>query len=133
MMASFRWRCSTIARPNQSDSNFEDPAIASISHSTGRRNNSSGGNGFGEGFGYGGGIGGGSRLHNNARGTRNIGLVAYSDSLSLPLSLRRLPDGVDLPPHLAPPNVNEKGFSGQMGKFNVRSNSNMRLGGDEVG
>ncbi|AGV15331.1 hypothetical protein, variant [Cryptococcus neoformans var. grubii H99] len=108
----------TIARPNQSDSNFEDPAIASISHSTGRRNNSSGGNGFGEGFGYGGGIGGGSRLHNNARGTRNIGL-------------RRLPEGVDLPPHLAPPNVNEKGFSGQMGKFNVRSNSNMRLGGDE--
>ncbi|ODO10562.1 hypothetical protein I350_01159 [Cryptococcus amylolentus CBS 6273] len=108
----------TISKP-QSNSSYEDPAIASIGHQNGRRNNN-GGNGFGEGFGYGGGIGGGSRL-NNARGTRNIGL-------------RRLPEGLDLPPHLAPPTSGgggDKAFGGQMGRFNVKSASQMRLGGDE--
>ncbi|WVQ70669.1 hypothetical protein IAR50_000191 [Cryptococcus sp. DSM 104548] len=108
----------TISRP-QSNNTYEDPAIASIGHQNGRRNNNSG-NGFGEGFGYGGGIGGGSRL-NNARATRNIGL-------------RRLPEGLDLPPHLAPPNSaggGDKAFGGQMGRFNVKSGNQMRLGGEE--
>nr|ODN96088.1 hypothetical protein L204_03779 [Cryptococcus depauperatus CBS 7855] len=106
----------TISRPNQNNSNFEDPAIASI-HPSGRRNNNTNG-GYGEGFGYGGGIGGSNRLGGNTRGTRNIGL-------------RRLPEGIDPPLHVAPTNPGEKVYTGQMGKFNVKNANTMRLGGDE--
>ncbi|OCF36014.1 hypothetical protein I316_02509 [Kwoniella heveanensis BCC8398] len=100
------WYGTTGKQNNQQ--HVEDPAIASIGPPGSRR-----GGGFGEGFGFGGGIGG----RNIGRGGRNIGL-------------RRQPDAPTLDANGLP--IDNRSYAvGQMGRFSVRPNPAMRLGGDE--
>ncbi|BEI81219.1 hypothetical protein CcaverHIS002_0203790 [Cutaneotrichosporon cavernicola] len=109
---------SWFGTPAPAGARVDDPAIASINASGGRR--AGGAGSFGEGFGFGGGIGIGGRGLGRG-GTRNVGLRRQQQQ-----------DNPNIDPAIV-----EQGrgnFGGPMGKFSMRPSGErgMRLGGEEV-